>query len=398
MNGKIIRNRFILGSLIVWLLAGACSPQAESPTGSGSEQSVTDTTVSVTEPLTSEETVIGTASEPVTDSPQPELTRYNATFLQLFDTLTQVIGFAETEDDFRTEVAQLRADLTEYHELYDIFTSYEGVTNLKAVNERAGEGPVQVDERIIDLLEYSIELYDETDGRVNIAFGSVLELWHASREHASNFPEEAAVPSREELEAAARHTSIENVVIDRENMTVELLDPEMSLDVGAIAKGYATEQAALLAEARGVEYMLISVGGNVRAIGGRGSDAEPWRVSIRNPFEEEQKDQPNLTILNIIQASLVTSGVYERYYMVDGERYHHIVDPETLQPENRYMSVSVVTPDSGFADALSTAIFNMSSDEGLSYIESLPDTEAIWVLPDGTEIVSSGFRDLESDR
>lgn len=398
MNGKSIRNKFILWSLMVSLLAGACSPQTESPSGSESEPSISLTTASASETVTANEPSSEMTTEPVTESSEPALTRYNATFLQLFDTLTQVIGFAETEEAFRADVAELRADLTEYHELYDIFTSYDGVTNLKTVNEMAGQGPVAVDERIIDLLEYSIELYGETDGRVNVALGSVLVLWHAAREHASHFPEEAYIPSREELEDASRHTSIEDIVIDRENMTVELLDPAMSLDVGAIAKGYATEQAALLAEERGVEYMLISVGGNVRAIGGRGNETDAWRVSIRNPFEEQQQEQPNLTIIDLKQASLVTSGVYERYYMVDGERYHHIVDPETLQPENRYMSVSVVTPDSGFADALSTAIFNMSLEEGQAFIEGIPDTEALWVLPDGTEAASSGFRDLQSDR
>ena len=143
--------------------------------------------------------------------------------------------------------------------------------------------------------------------------------------------------------------------------------------------------------------MLISVGGNVRAIGGRGSLSEPWRVSIRNPNEAEQEDKPNLTILNLTQASLVTSGVYERYYMIDGERYHHIIDPVSLVPENHYLSVSIVTPDSGLADAITTALFNWTVEEGLAFIETMDDTEAIWVLNDGTEITSPGFRALEAN-
>lgn len=392
-------TRFLVWPLIISMTwAAACSPQVGEPTDESSSAAGQEPSSAITETSTAEQTAISSMSTTeVTTSDNRELKRFNATFLQLFDTLTQVIGFAETEDEFRAEVALLKEDLTDYHELYDIFTTYEGVTNLKNVNDQAGQGPVKVDERIIDLLEYSIDLYEETDGRVNIAFGSVLALWHQAREVASYNPADAFLPDREALEEAAEHTSIEDVVIDRQNLTVELKDPEMSLDVGAIAKGYATEQIARLAEARGVKYMLISVGGNVRAIGGRGNDKEAWRVSIRNPFEEQQEEKPNLTILDIKQASLVTSGVYERYYTIDGERYHHIIDPTTLQPESHYMSVSIVTPDSGYADALSTAIFNMSLEEGQNLIEGMADTEAIWVLLDGTEIVSSGFRDLESD-
>ena len=366
-------------------LTAACGPQA-----SGHTESTTTPTHSTTSQTT----------EPITTLPateDQELQRYNASFLQLFDTLTQVIGYAEDEDSFRQQVADLKQDLQEYHELYDIFQEYEGVTNFKTINDHAGQGPLEVDERIIDLLELSLEMYDATDGMFNIAIGSVLELWHDAREHAGYNPEDAYVPDLEALQAANKHTSIDDLIIDREALTVELLDPEMSLDVGAIAKGYAVEQAALLAEARGVEHMLISVGGNVRAIGGRGSLSEPWRVSFRNPNEAEQEDKPNLTILNLTQASLVTSGVYERYYMIDGERYHHIIDPVSLVPENHYLSVSIVTPDSGLADAITTALFNWTVEEGLAFIETMDDTEAIWVLNDGPEITSPGFRALEAN-
>lgn len=325
----------------------------------------------------------------------PKQEMYRAQFFDLFDTVTVVVGPGSSADEFKARAQQVKDDLEVYHELYDYYEHYEGVTNLYDVNQKAGQGPVKVDERIIDLLELSKKLYDLTNGKVNVAMGSVLSIWHRYRVQGTDFPDQAELPEKEELEKASRHCSIDDLLIDRENLTVELKDPEMLLDVGAIAKGYATEQAALLAEKRGEEHLLLSVGGNVRAIGARDSEGSPWRVGIENPFVEKREEQPNLGVLGLREHSLVTSGLYERFYIVDGKRYHHIIDPVTLFPEERFMQVSVYTKDSGEADGLSTALFNSSLEDGLRLIESLPDTEAVWVLPDGSLKKSSGLEALE---
>jgi thiamine biosynthesis lipoprotein len=172
----------------------------------------------------------------------------------------------------------------------------------------------------------------------------------------------------------------------------------MRLDVGAIAKGYAVEQVAGIAERNGFTSGLISVGGNVRAIGAKVSkvakdkDLTPWSVGIKNPFNDEKK--PELHILNLVDMSLVTSGSYERYYTVDGKNYHHIINPETLYPSEYFVAVSIVCKDSGMADALSTAVLNMPYEQGLKFIESLPGVEAMWVMPDGSQLYSSHFMDF----
>jgi thiamine biosynthesis lipoprotein len=170
--------------------------------------------------------------------------------------------------------------------------------------------------------------------------------------------------------------------------TVYLSDPLMRLDVGAIAKGYAVERLAEIAEENGYANVLISVGGNVRAVGNKG-DGTPWNVAIQNP----DPAGPNLHIVNIEDLSVVTSGDYERYYMVNGKKYHHIIDPATLYPADYMTAVSILTRDSGYADGLSTAVFNMPYEEGLEFVNSLPDVEALWVMKDGTLRYSDGFMD-----
>ncbi len=244
---------------------------------------------------------------------------------------------------------------------------------------------VTVDESIIDMLLDAREMYDVTGGLVNIAMGSVLSLWHDYRTLGMDNPAEASLPPMDKLKEAAEHTDISDMVIDPENRTVTLTDPLMKLDVGAIAKGNATECVALYLEERGITGYVLNVGGNVRTIGTK-PDGSLWTVGIENPNGEDY-----LSYLAIRDLSVVTSGSYQRYYYVDGEAYHHIIHPDTLMPAEGFVSVSVICKDSGFGDGMSTALFCMSLEEGLSLVESLPETEAMWVSEDGTKTYSSGW-------
>ncbi len=320
-----------------------------------------------------------------------EKKRYEAEFLLLFDTLTQIVGYTDTEEEFAAHVDLIYDNLEEYHQLFDIYHNYDGMNNMKTINDQAGIAPVKVDQKIIDLLLFSKEVYDITDGKVNAAYGAVLKIWHDHRDAGIDDPDKATLPDMDQLEEASKHTDFHQVILDEKNMTVYLPDPEMRLDVGAIAKGYATEQVGRLAEGNGMVSGLISVGGNVRSIGVKGdSSSTPWKVGIQNPIEQDGADIRKIILTN---ASLVTSGIYERYYIVGGEKYHHIIDPETLFPAEYYLSITILCADSGLADALSTSVFNMPFEQGLALIERMPDTEALWVFHDGQIKTSSHFDD-----
>lgn len=321
-----------------------------------------------------------------------ELKRYQAQFLELFDTVTTIIGYSDTEEHFTELANMIHDDLQDYHELYDKYHDYEGINNIKTINDNAGIKPVKVDQRIIEMLQFSKEAYEISEGKVNVAFGAVLSVWHDYREEGTEDPTIAKLPPMELLQEKAKHINIEDMIIDEKNSTVYLQDPDMSLDVGAIAKGYATEQVAQLVIKAGYDNVLLSVGGNVRAVGKRAGQDGPWNVGIQNP--EVDSDEKYLDILNIDNLSLVSSGDYERYYTVDGVEYHHIISPDTLMPSDYFTAVSIVCENSGLADALSTAIFNLPYEKGLQLIEGLPDTEALWVFDNGEIKYSSGFEAL----
>lgn len=313
---------------------------------------------------------------------EPEQKQYNATFLTLFDTVTTIVGFAESEAAFGELAQQLHDELLVYHQLFDIYNSYDGIANLKDVNDAAGETPVTVDRAIIDLLLACKEYYDLTGGKVNAAMGSVLHLWHVARNDGINDPKKASLPDISALQKAAAHVNLDAVVIDEAASTVYISDPEVRLDVGAIAKGWAAQQVALSAP----KGMLISVGGNVVATGPKDEGGTPWVVGIQNP----DGGQDHLHTIYVTSGSVVTSGDYQRAYMVDGKVYHHIIDPETLYPSTYWRSVSVVCPDSGLADALSTALFLLPLEEGQKLLESC-GAEAMWLDAAGNRFYSPGF-------
>mgnify|MGYP003290560941 CR=1 FL=1 len=320
-----------------------------------------------------------------------EKTKYNAYYFDFFDTATTITGYTETKEEFDAVCEEIKAELHEYHRLFDIYTRYDGLNNLVTVNDVKGgkHQAVKVDKKIIDMLTFSKDMYEKTDGKVNIAMGSVLRIWHNYRTWGLDDPENAELPPMERLREAAKHTVINDVIIDKEKSTVFLADPEMTLDVGAIAKGYAVERVAQYLENKGVTSFILNVGGNIRTIGLNGEN-EPFKAGIENP-DTTNEDVPFIEFLKLESMSLVTSGSYQRFYTVNGVNYHHLIDPVTLMPGTNYLSVSVVTRDSGLGDALSTALFLMSEQEGRALIEKTEGAEAMWVYPDGRQVYSEGF-------
>lgn len=311
--------------------------------------------------------------------------QYQATFLTLFDTVTYISGYADSQEEFSAMAQRIYDELEVYHRLFDIYHEYDGIANLKTVNDRAGMEPVQVDAAIIRMLTDCRSYYGLTDCRVNAAMGSVLNLWHEARNAGLEDPLSAELPNEDALRAAAEHVSWDSVVINSGESTVFLTDPAMRLDVGAVAKGWSVQQVARNAP----EGLLISVGGNVCATGPKDSSGTPWVVGISDPDGGDKY----LHTLNITDQAVVTSGDYQRYYVVDGKVYHHIIDPDTLYPAQFWRAVTVVCTDSGLADALSTALFLMSREDGQKLLNQC-GAEAMWLDADGNRYYSEGFEKL----
>lgn len=314
--------------------------------------------------------------------------KFTASFLDLFDTASTIIAYDDSQESFDENYQKFHDELENYDHLYSIYNLYDGMNNLYVVNRDAAKAPVKVDKKIIDLLKFGKEMYNYTDGNVNICFGAVLKYWHIEREYAKENPD-ARLPDMKSLTEANKHTNIDDLIIDEKNSTVFFSDPKLSLDVGAIAKGYAVEQISQWAKKNLWQDAAISIGGNVSTFGYKNSDGNTlWTIGIDNP---EPNAEDYLELVSLTDECIVTSGDYQRYYVVDGKKYCHIINKDTLMPSEYMSSVSVICKDSAMGDALSTALFNMSIEDGQKLVNSLDNVEAVWADKKYKKTYSNNF-------
>lgn len=315
--------------------------------------------------------------------PDPSLQSFSASFLDLFDTVTYVKGYAKDAEAFQKITQDFHDRLQIYHELYDIYNDYDGVINVKYLNDHAGE-TVTVDPELMDLLLFSRDISEKTGGKVDITLGAVLRLWHEAREVSINDPENAYLPDAEALTEAKKHTGFDKLELNAEKCTVRFLDPLLRLDVGAIAKGYAAQKTCDIMG----PGLLASVGGNIVITGPKPDSGKSWIVGVQDPLGNTND---YLHKLSLNTGCVVSSGDYQRYFTYEGRTYHHIIDPDTLFPSTRWHGVTVVCDSSGVADGLSTALFLCSLEEGKELLHIF-DAEAVWVDMDGNVFYSDGYK------
>lgn len=322
--------------------------------------------------------------------------KYSYMFFGTFDTAISIIGYAKSKDVFDRLTAEAEAMFKNFHQQFNQYHPYKGLNNLYYLNNNAAKGPVSVPQELFDLLMWCKGHQPMTKGQVNIALGAVLSLWHEERENALSDPESAKLPDMEALQEASGHTNMEDLLLDSADNTVFYQDPALKLDLGAVAKGYATELVAQHLLASEMSSFIINAGGNVRA-GHKPLDGRTaWGVSIQDPDAALVLPTGDdiMDILYLSDKSIVTSGDYQRYFVVDEERYHHLISPFTLMPPRHMRSVTIITQDSGLADLLSTAVFLMPFEEGFEFVNSLPGVEALWVLNDRRVEMTEGAKKI----
>jgi FAD:protein FMN transferase len=321
--------------------------------------------------------------------------KYTYEFFGTFDTVIQIMGYSKSQAEFDGWTKKAEARFVELNKLYDMYHDYPGLDNIKTINDNAGKKPVKVAPDILKLVQFSRLWHDKSPGVVNIALGAVLSIWHDYREKGISDPANAALPPADALKAAAKHTDITKVIVDESAGTVYLSDPLMSLDLGAVAKGYATEVVAQELQGQGWQSFIINGGGNVRVVG-KPEDGvrQKWGVGITDPNDPGTATTAGslLDTAFVADKSVVTSGDYQRFYTVGGKNYNHIIDPGTLTSATNFRAVTIITQDSGEADYLSTTLFILPYDKGLDYIKSVGNAEALWIFPDGTMKATDGMK------
>lgn len=312
-----------------------------------------------------------------------------------FDTSFTLIGYTNSEADFEKYLNQLRSEMHQLHIIFDKYNNYEGINNLKTINDMAGKEAVKVDPHIIKVLNMAKEQFDENYQKFDPTLGAVLTIWHEYRELGieKNFNnnEFGDVPSLESLQEAKKCTGWDLIEINEKDSTVYLTKDCASLDLGGIAKGYATEIVSKSLEKAGLKYFTLSSGGNIKVSSSK-PNGYPWKIGIREPLYVPVENSVDVFTIKD-EMSIVTSGDYQRFYYGPEMRIlHHIIDPDTLFPLNHFRSATIVMKDSGYADLYSTVLFNLDYEAGKKWVtehnEKHPDypLEAFWVIDSNSDL------------
>jgi len=320
---------------------------------------------------------------------ETELQKFTASTLDAgFDTFVSLVGYAKNQKEFDQYFALMKERFIHYNQLFDKYNTYEGINNIKTINDNAGKNAVEVDPEIIEMLLLAKEYHALTNGKFDITMGATMKIWHDYREKGQSLNEigdyNPPVPTKKELQESSKYSGWQYIEIDQEKNTVYITNEKVSLDVGGIAKGFATEKVAIFLEEIGLTSGAVNGGGNIRIIGNK-ADGTDWTIGITSP--DDPSGNSVATFINTKgNRSYVTSGDYQRYYISNNILYGHIIDPDTLYPASHFRSVTVVSIDSGKADILSTALFVLSYEEGVEYIKQYnlahPDDQigAVWVF------------------
>jgi thiamine biosynthesis lipoprotein len=317
------------------------------------------------------------------------LSQYSKEFFAL-DTIISVSLYAASEEAANEALDGVESLFNGVHERMTRFAegnlANPGLSQVHRVNAGAGGQPVPIDDETFALISKAIGYCDASGGAFDIGIGAVSDLW--------DFNGASRIPSDAELSEALGKSGYARIELYEAEKAVSA-PSGLTLDLGGVAKGYATQKSAELLKSRGIGHALINAGGNVFALGGKpASPAEdgapatvPWKIGIKHPRTEGAL----LAAIQVEDQAVVTSGDYEKYFEAEGARYHHILDPKTGKPAGECMSVTIVAADSTLADFLSTAAFVLGPEDGMALVESFSDAYAVFVGVDSSVTVSAGL-------
>jgi thiamine biosynthesis lipoprotein len=298
----------------------------------------------------------------------------------IYDTVVNIKIFGNTVEQ------QNMDDIQAMLERMDIeFSRTKENGELYAVNQAAGKEAVVVSDETLDIVKLSLKYAEEMDGLYDPTVGPLVDLW-AIGEGGEHVPDQAAIDKARSL------TNYKDVIVDDAAKTVMLAKEGMVLDMGGIGKGYAADRIADYLKAEGLDSAMINLGGSSIIALGNKPNGSPWNIGLQDP---DQSRGTQLGTIKISDEVIDASGVYERYFMQDGVRYHHILDPRTGFPsQNGLKSITIMSPNATDADALSTGVFLMGLEEGMEYLESLPEeVEAFFITDDNKIYATSALKE-----
>jgi thiamine biosynthesis lipoprotein len=290
-----------------------------------------------------------------------------------------LVSITAVAPDSEIAQASIEAGFHEIKRLEQLLSTWIQTSELSQVNAAAGRQPVGVGAETLELVLRSFEMAGLTEGGFNIAVGPAVEAWSVT--------ERQYIPDQGELQVLKPLVDWSTIQINRQTRTIFLPKPGMRIDIGGIGKGYAADRAVDVMKMAGAQGGVVALSGDIKTFGDLpGMDGFP--VGIRHPRQEGAL----VATIDLKNEAISTAGDYERYFEQDGIRYHHILDPQSLQPARKCQSVTVIATEGTMADGLDTGIFVLGPERGMALVERLPDVEAVIIDDQGRMTVSSGLR------
>ncbi|WP_338450330.1 FAD:protein FMN transferase [Niallia oryzisoli] len=285
-------------------------------------------------------------------------------------------------DEGKEDVLETAFDRIKYLAAHITVNEIEKQSEVDEINRKAGVEPAKVSKDIYELIEAGEAYSVDTKGSFDITIGPLTNLWHIG------FPD-ARKPEQSEIDAVLPLINYEQVELNKKEQTVFLKNPGMQLDLGAIAKGFITDEVVEVLKENDVTTAIVDLGGNIYVLGNNPSGRD-WTVGIQDPLSARGETVGKITEKN---KSIVTSGIYERYLEVDGKTYHHLLNPDDGYPFNNDIAgVSIVSEKSVDGDGLSTSLFSKGIQGGLEFVEQYEGVEAIFISTDNKVYITSGLK------
>jgi thiamine biosynthesis lipoprotein len=311
------------------------------------------------------------------EDPQPRKTLVTRERLEMGSSL-QLSAWTADEAG---AVAAFEAVFAEFERLDRMMSVWHPDSDVERLNRAAGRMPVAVSPETIEVLLQAREAGDWTEGKFDVTFGALSGLWKFDQDQDNTIPSRAAARARLPL------VNYQDLKIDPSRRTAFLARAGMRAHLGGIGKGYAVDRGAAILRSRGFTDFMIQSGGDMFVSGHRGD--RPWRLGIRDPRGPADRSFATLDLSN---GTFSTSGDYERFFIKDGKRYHHILDPDLGEPARSCRSVTIVADRAVIADVLSTGVFVLGPEKGMALVEKLPNVEGVIVTADNRVLVSSGLK------
>lgn len=297
----------------------------------------------------------------------------------LLDTMIKIQAFGPDAPKAIDKVFERISDIEKKMTVKDVSSE------VIEINNKSGESFYPVSPDTFYVIKKGLYYSESSNGMFDITVGPLVELWGIGTDTAN-------IPTDEEIKRALAKVDYRQVELNEEQHSVRLKKTGMAIDLGGIAKGYAADEAIRILQQNGIQNALIDLGGNLYALGTK-PDNKPWKIGLQNPFATRGNI---FATIQVADKTLVTSGIYERYFTQNGKRYHHILDTTTGYPiENGLASVTIISNSSIDADALSTTVFALGLKDGMEFVESLKQVDAVFVSTDYKLYTSSGIKQYD---